>query len=657
MDNDKGSTNSILIIDDDQSQLITLSDILEDEGFNPVCCKTGKEALNVVSSKEIQVAILDLRLPDYDGLVLLRELKKINPELKAIINTAYATLDSAMMAVNQEAFGFVKKMGDVRDLLSHIHRAFHAHLDLYSKTLESKVKKRTEELIKSEAKWRSISEYSPNYIFLLDLEGRILFANKDFYNIDKYGIVGKSIYDVLPHSAGDTAKNCYSEVIKSGELGLYEIEYRDSSEKIHYVEFRVGPVLEGDKIIGLVNSATDITAPKLAELERRSLEAQLIQSHKMEALGTLAGGIAHDFNNILAVIIGYSELLLESKEFSERDQNNLNAIFNAGLRAKGLVEQILTFSRQKEQEMSPVNCQLIVKETMKFLRASIPSTIKIEQKIDPSSPLVLADHSQIHQIIMNLCTNAYHAIGENNGVISISLGKERVKEKNKYNLAEGIYLRLVVNDSGKGMEPQIIERIFDPFFTTKAVGKGTGLGLSVVHGAVHRLNGKIFVESEKSSGSTFTVFIPAMDINIKRDDNISAEIPLGTEKILLVDDDILVSDMVEQMLFSLGYNIVARNDSLQALDVFKENPFYFDLIISDQVMPNLTGLNMAKEILTIRPDVPVIIMSGFSEKISEEKIYDMGIKGYIVKPIIKKDIAQLIRRVLETTIPELKNKP
>ena len=397
-------------------------------------------------------------------------------------------------------------------------------------------------------------------------------------------------------------------------------------------------------------SSTNVSERRKAEKEKNALEMQLRQAQKMEALGTLAGGIAHDFNNILSVIMGYSELLMDNMDPESLEIKNLKAIFDAGSRAKELVEQILTFSRQKEQIVKPVKCELIIKETIKFLRASIPSTIKIRENIYSNCPLVMADPSQIHQIVMNLCTNAYHAIGEDDGEIRVDLETVIIPENGNTNLKKGTYLKLTISDTGMGMEPTIKDRIFDPFFTTKSVGKGTGLGLSVVHGAVHKLNGTISVVSEKGSGSVFTVYLPAVEGTEVQEEHYISVLPQGNERVLLIDDDKTVGGMVEQMLKSLGYKVVVKTDSLNALDSFKNNPNAFDIVLSDQVMPNLTGINLAEKLLEIRGDIPIIIMTGFSEKINAEQVYKMGIKGYLEKPVIKKNIAELVRNILDKKV-------
>jgi PAS domain S-box-containing protein len=799
MKNNPKKSPYIMIVDDDNSQLITLSDILREENLQPVCCKNAKEAIGAIKNYDIQVAILDLRLPDDDGITLLKKLKKTNPDLKAIINTAYATLDSAVMAVNQEAFAFVKKMGDVRDLLSHVHRAFHAHLETYSKSLESEVDKRTNELVKankklkreinerkeaqkaleesekkfrslfdeaknmihiidpegnildvnqahtkklgysraelvdknildliessdkdelkdafskpkkafdlknfecimrsknykkiyvsinetpqleknktvayrgiitditalkeaedavkiSEAKWRSISEYSPDHIVLVDLKGSILFVNRPFPNIKDEQVIGKSMFDFTPESVHEEVKACFQHVIKTGSPGMYTTEYFKKTGESDIFDVRVGPVFDSGKIVNLLCSATNVNERRKAEKEKNVLEVQLRQAQKMEALGTLAGGIAHDFNNILSVIMGYTELLLDNEDPHSLEAKNLKAIFEAGSRAKQLVEQILTFSRQKEQIVKPVKCELIIKETIKFLRASIPTTIKIKENIYSNCPLVMADPSQIHQIVMNLCTNAYHAIGEDNGEIRIDLESISIPENEDINLEQGAYLKLTISDTGMGIEPAIIDRIFDPFFTTKSVGKGTGLGLSVVHGAVHKLNGTITVVSEKGSGTVFTVYLPAVEgTEVKEEYHVNV-LPQGNERVLLIDDDKTVAAMTEQMLKSLGYKVVVKTDSLSALDSFKNNPDAYDIVMSDQVMPNLTGINLAEKLLEARADIPIIIMTGFSEKINAEQVYKMGIKGYLDKPVIKKNIAELVRKILDNKVSQV----
>ncbi len=384
--------------------------------------------------------------------------------------------------------------------------------------------------------------------------------------------------------------------------------------------------------------------------DRKQMEERLRQSQKMESIGSLAGGIAHDFNNLLFPIIGMSEMLLDDLPQNSLEYENAQEIFNAGKRAGDLVKQILAFSRQAEHKMTPVRIQNILKEVLKLSHSTIPSNIKILQNIQQNCGLVMADSSQIHQIAMNLITNASHAVEDKNGVIDIELKELTLK---KYDLPDselqpGPYIRLSVSDNGGGMNQSIQKKIFDPYFTTKEKGKGTGLGLAVVYGIIQKHKGGIKVYSEEGKGSTFNVYLPLMKTNATPVlDNRSSKLPTGTEKILLVDDEISVAKLEGQMLSRLGYQVTKLSNSVDALNKFKTNPEHFDLVISDMTMPNMTGDQLAKEILSIEPDIPIIICTGFSERINKEQVEIIGVKGFIMKPVLKSDMAQMVRRVLD----------
>jgi len=405
------------------------------------------------------------------------------------------------------------------------------------------------------------------------------------------------------------------------------------------------------RVTGILIVSRDITRRKEAEMEKQKLEAKLQQAHKMEAVGTLAGGIAHDFNNILSAVIGYTELGL--REASDRDlpglKNKLQEILKAGYRARDLVQQILAFSRQKEYEKRPVQVRLIVKEALKLLRASIPTTIEIRQNL-LSDSLVLGDPTQIHQILMNLCTNAQHAMGETGGVLEVSLMDVDINRDvaaENPGIAPGRHLCLTVRDTGHGMSAELINRLYDPFFTTKEPGKGTGLGLSMVHGIVINCGGAITVQSKPGAGSSFNIFLPVIEKQIQPGVKISLQAPKGTERILFVDDEISIMDLGRQVLEQLGYQVKAFSSSEKALECFTSAPDEIDLIITDMTMPKLTGAKLAQAILAIRPDMPMVLCTGFSETINEEKAINLGFKEYILKPISIDQIARSIRRVLD----------
>jgi len=395
--------------------------------------------------------------------------------------------------------------------------------------------------------------------------------------------------------------------------------------------------------------ATDISRIKDLEKESLRIQAQLQQAQKMEAIGTLAGGIAHDFNNILSAVIGYTEMALADMPQGTSQHRNLQEVLKAGSRATDLVKQILTFSRQTEQELKPVQINQIVTETLKLLRASLPTTVKISQDIQSDSA-ALADSTQIHQVIMNLCTNAAHAMSANGGQLKIDLsdvvlGGSFIKQ-HPY-LSPGVYIKLRVIDTGHGMEKAILDRIFDPFFTTKERGEGTGMGLAVVLGIIKSHGGTITVESELGQGSAFNVFLPVIMREVDHEVRTKAPMPTGTERILFIDDEKSLVDLGQQILERLGYKVTIRTSSVEALELFMEQPDKFDLVITDMTMPNMTGDELAGRLMNIRADIPVILCTGYSERISRERAHDLGIKEFILKPIVMRELAKTVRKVLD----------
>jgi len=381
------------------------------------------------------------------------------------------------------------------------------------------------------------------------------------------------------------------------------------------------------------------------------LEKQLRQVQKMEAIGALAGGIAHDFNNILAPILGYAELALRKISKDDPFRNNFELIFNSARRATELVKQILTFSRQTEQERRTVQAVPIVKEVLKLLRASLPSTIEIRRKITPeaASSKILADPTQIHQIVMNLCANAGYAMRKKGGVLDVSMAVVNLDAGfiSQYpSLKPGPHVRLSISDTGIGMDEKTRQRIFEPYFTTKPQGDGTGMGLAVVYGIVKNHGGAISVYSEPGTGSIFHVFFPAIKAKAPPNVNLPPTIPTGTERILFVDDEQSMVRMGQEMLNQLGYTVSVRYSSIDALEAFRAKPDQFDLIITDQTMPNMTGTDLAGEILKIRSDIPIILCTGFSELIDEKEAKSMGFGGFLMKPILMADMANVIREVL-----------
>ncbi len=397
-------------------------------------------------------------------------------------------------------------------------------------------------------------------------------------------------------------------------------------------------------ILYIESFAKDITGLK-------DLEDQLFEAQKMEAIGTLAGGIAHDFNNILGSIYGYSDMALIEEDAGQRS-HHINQVLIAADRAKNLVKQILAFSRRQDQEKKPVDLRIIIKEALELIRSTIPATIQTRQNITNEASVVHADLTQIHQVIMNLCTNAVHAMGEKGGVLEVSLSQIEISNSALINLPElkpGSYANLTISDTGCGIAPDIIERIFDPFFTTKKVGEGTGLGLSVVYGIVRNHDGAIRVTSEPRQGSTFNIYLPCLKERTTEDIVQANEpAPTGHERILFVDDEKPLVDLAERMLFSCGYDVTALTSSEEAFKTFLSVPDRFDLVITDMSMPEMTGVDLVKKIHEIRPQMPVILCTGFSEYIDEARAGQLGISAFVMKPFTRKELAKTIREALES---------
>jgi two-component system, cell cycle sensor histidine kinase and response regulator CckA len=390
-----------------------------------------------------------------------------------------------------------------------------------------------------------------------------------------------------------------------------------------------------------IQISTDIT-----ELKR--MESELRQAHKMEAIGTLAGGIAHDFNNILSSILGYTELALDDAPRGTLLEDNLLEVLTAAKRARDLVKQILAFARQSEEKVKPIQIRPIAREALKLIRSTLPADIEIRSNLISDSAM-MGNPTQIHQILINLCTNAAHAMEFTGGVLEVDLEDVRVTAHTAPahgNLETGDYLRLRVSDTGVGIAPEHIESVFQPFFTTKAPGQGTGMGLAMVHGIMESYKGKIMVDSQPGEGTRFTLYFPVSKTQAEEHLDGSPELPTGRERILLVDDEYPIVNMAGMILERLGYNVTSRTSSIEALNLFRSRPMDFDLILTDMTMPNMTGAELASEIMRIRPDIPVVLCTGYSNKISETLSTQLGIRAFAYKPFIKKDMAVTLRRVL-----------
>ena len=507
-------------------------------------------------------------------------------------------------------------------------------------------KKAEDELKSSEERLRAIFKANPDPVVVYDTNGYPLYLNLAFTKVFGWyleELQGKHI-PFVPKDQEKISTAKLEEIFESGNTVRFETKRLDKQGKSIDILLSAA-MIKGIQGInnGLVVNLKDIT-------EQKHIEIQLRQSQKMEAIGTLAGGIAHDFNNILSGIFGYAQLTEMAPDNVDKVKKNIKQVLKGAHRASDLVQQILTFSRQADHKTQTFRLSSIVKEAIKFLRSSIPATIEIQEKI-LSKATVLADPTQVHQVVINLCTNAYHAMRDSGGTLFVMLDDvENVQHDHSStnSFKPGNYVKLEIRDTGHGIEKETLERIFDPYFTTKSLDKGTGLGLAVVDGIVKKHKGFIRTESEIGRGSTFQIFWPIIE---KDDHRIILEqkktgLPQGTEQIMLVDDETDILNTSQAILERQGYKVTTFSDGLSALQAFTENSNFFDIVITDMSMPLMAGDELSAQILKLRKDIPIILCTGFSETMSEEKAMSLGIKGFLIKPIVMEDLSLKVREVL-----------
>ncbi|MDR3569149.1 MAG: PAS domain S-box protein [Syntrophobacteraceae bacterium] len=486
-------------------------------------------------------------------------------------------------------------------------------------------------------------------IIVTDAKWKIEYANPAFERITGYSgdeIVGMHTRELKSDRHGKSFYRYVRETLSRGETWSGRITNKKKDGSEYDAEVTASAIRDDS---GAIRNYISIHRDVTREVQ---LENQLRQSQKMEALGTLAGGIAHDFNNILGIIMGYTQLGIYDSQSGKPAHTKLEEVLKATHRAKELVQQILAFSRRTEQQKMVLNPGTIVKEAMRILRPSLPSTIEIKTDV-ASNAAILADPTQMHQVLMNLCTNAAHAMEDAGGVLEVTLADKELDAgpaASQKGLPRGRYVELTVRDSGHGIDPSIIDSIFDPFFTTKEKGKGTGLGLSVVHGVVRSHGGAISVKSAPGKGSSFTVLFPVIQTDCApKADGEPFTLPCGIERVLVVDDEPVLAEMTQQMLTELGYHAVFRTNGLEALEALRHKPEdrAFELVITDMTMPHFTGVDLARELSALAPEIPIILMTGYSEKIDAEKAKEMGIAGFLLKPVTLKKLAAMARAVLD----------
>ena len=506
--------------------------------------------------------------------------------------------------------------------------------------------RKTEKALRlSNEKFTKAFRSCPDWLIISTLEeGRLIEVNETFLSESGYTrkeVIGKTKSELGIWLDIGERKRIVDILKQHGRINNLELCIRIKSGEIRRMLWSAELIeLEGQTCIIAVNR--DIT-------KQKTLEARLRQAQHMEAIGTLTGGIAHDFNNILSPIIGFTELALDEVKKGTPLEDSLQEVYSAGKRAKELVKQILTFARQSNEEKSPIQPARIVKEVLKFIRSAIPSTIAIQQEI-ASDALIMGEATQMHQVLMNLCTNAAQAMEDTGGVLKVRLKEVVIDKKHasrQMGLAQGDYVAITVSDTGVGIAPDILGSIFEPYFTTKRPGEGTGMGLAMVHGIVESYGGKINVESQLGLGTAFTIYLPVTGKR-KVDATFAPEqLPSGEERILFVDDELTLTKMSAQILERLGYAVTIRTSSIEALKLFRAKPDAFDLVITDMTMPNMTGDELAIELMKIRPDIPVILSTGYSKKMSRETALGIGIKTFANKPMVKADLAKTVRKVLD----------
>jgi len=504
---------------------------------------------------------------------------------------------------------------------------------------------------------RTLIDAIPDAVYVKDAERRFLVANQTCARFAGVAgpeeFLGRTDENFFPPELAATLREREEEIVRTGKpfYNLEESVPGPNGEPRWFSTTKVPLRDERGRVTKIVGVTREITALKRSQEERSRIETQLRQAQRLEAIGVLAGGVAHDFNNILTAIWGYAALARDELPQASRERGHLDEVLKASERARDLVRQILAFSRRGEESRQRLQISTVIREDLKLFRATLPSSIELHEQIDPECGAVLADPTQIHQIVMNLCTNAYQALGQAGGAVKVALERVQVGQAaaraNPY-LNPGPYARLAVSDTGQGIDPKIADRIFEPFFTTKGLSQGTGLGLSVVHGIVTSYGGAINFDSVPGQGTTFSVHLPLAPAREELEEQApsSEPLPRGGERILFVDDEEPLAQLGKEMLERLGYQVEAFSSSREALEAFRQDPQEFDLALTDLTMPGLTGVDLGREFLALRPDLPVILATGFSEQMDAPKAKELGFQAYVAKPFVLSDLARTLREAL-----------
>ena len=693
LSNDPPAPQTILVVDDNPGNLGLLDAMLSECGYIVRPAINGALALRSIRTRLPDLILLDIRLPDMDGYEICRRLKSA-PATAGVPVVFISALDAPLDKVKAFSAGgidYITKPFQLEEVAARVRthlslranqltltrrnaqlqqeiaqrQAVERQLQKAHEQLEKRVRERTAALAEaiealeleveerrqteaalreSEERYRVAIEQSISGVALVR-QGRLLFANQCF--LELYGhdsvqaVAGQALEAFIDPADRAMAGRLLDDCHEGGQRPRSAVlrGCRSGGEPL-WLEMSAAATTYQGCTVALVY-LRDITARRRAEAARERMEQQLRQAQKMEAIGTLAGGIAHDFNNILGAIVGCAEIAMAELPPGSQARPDLERVLKAGQRAGQLVRQILTFSRQSEIESRPLRVQSIIKETVKFLRASLPATIAIGTRLECADAVVLANPAQVQQILLNLCTNAAHAMEGRAGRLEIALASESVAGDGAIQgLQPGGYLRLTVRDNGHGMNAVVVERIFDPFFTTKGVGEGTGLGLSVVHGIVSALGGRITVESAPGRGTAFDVYLPRHEQAAQPPLRLAREPRAAhAERVLVVEDEPYLADAMRRSLKALGYRPRAFQSSRRALEAFRRTPDGFDVLITDLTMPELTGEQLAAGILNIRPQLPIIICTGYSDRITAEAAALMGVRQILYKPVVRHQLA------------------
>jgi PAS domain S-box-containing protein len=614
----------------------------DDEGVYLGCNTAYSETLGIPREDLLGRRIVDL--PDLPFQAMVPEYHR--QDMLLIQSPGIQIHEQQVAIANGELKDFIMFKATFRDADGQVAGLVGIMLDITAR------KQAEKELKESQDLFNAFMRHLPGLAFMKDLEGRYLFINQGFSSLAgtsapaPIGLRDDQVWD--PRTARQIQANDQAVLANGTADSTTETIQMPDHRMRHWLTTRF-PIYQENRLAGLGGVSIDITERNEAEERRQQLERQLQQAQKMEALDTLAGGIAHDFNNILAGIIGYTQIAMAEVQKESALHGYLKRVLTAGERAGDLVKQILTFSRRSEIEPTPVKIKTLVKEVLKLVRATLPVTVEMVQQIK-SDATVMADPVQIHQVMMNLCANAGYAMRAKGGRLTVSLEDvvlDQAFVRQYTNLKPGPYLKLSVADTGHGIAPEHLHRIFEPFFTTKPKGEGTGMGLSVVHGIVSTLKGVVTVQSTPGQGARFDVYLPALEGEPAAPPAKADTLPVGTERILCVDDEPFQSEMCKHMLGLLGYKVTAQTAGAEALALMEADPAAFDLVLTDMVMPGMTGDVLAGRILALRPDMPIILCTGFSDNITEERAKALGIRAFVLKPLAMQTLARLIRDVLD----------